>query len=228
MLNRLLRPVATAALLALAGAAHADMSFFSSADAFLARLKHPATDAYTDLGGSIGQDLATPLTRSAGSFGYGLFAYNSFASDTDTVHITGTADDPSVSTTNNGSILIVDRMTGGANAFGAYIWGADASDAFRAATINFEVLDADGVDKVYSFTPTAADQGSFVGVISTSSLQIVNAWITPTSADIDDLPYVIMDNVTLSVAAAVPEPANYALMLGGLAVLGAAVRRRKA
>ncbi len=224
-----LRPLVAATLFAVAGAAHADLSFFTSEAAFLSYLPHPVTDSYADLGASVGQDLETPLTRTVGGFGYGLFAYNDFASDYDTIHITGTAGNPAVSTTYNGSILIVDRMTGGANAFGAYIWGASGSDEFRSgSTINFEVLDADGVDKLYSFTPTAADQGSFIGVISTSALKIVNAWIVPTQANIDDLPYVIMDNVTLGVAAAVPEPADYALLLGGLAVIAAVVRRRKA
>jgi len=228
--NKMLTRFALAsALLASAASAHADLSFFTSEAAFLSYLPHPVTDNYADLGASVGQDLGTPVTRSVGSFGYGLFAYNDFASDYDTIYVTGTSSNPAISTTNNGSILIVDRMTGGATAFGAYIWGASGSDEFRSgSTINFEVLDADGVDKLYSFTPTAADQGSFIGVISTSALQIVNAWIVPTQANIDDLPYVIMDNVTLDVAAAVPEPANYALLLGGLAVIAAVARRRKA
>ena len=230
MLNSLsrLRPLVAAALFAVVGAAEADMTFFTSETAFLGYLPHPVTDTYTDLSANVGQGFDTPLTRSVGSFGYGLFAYNDFASDADTIHITGTSANPSVSTNNTGSILIVDRMTGGANAFGAYIWGANGSDEFRSITINFEVLDANGVDRVFSFTPAAADQGSFIGVISTSALRIVNAWGQPTSANIGDLPYMNMDNVTLGVAAAVPEPAHYALLLGGLGALAAVVRRRKA
>ena len=43
--------------------------------------------------------------------------------------------------------------------------------------------------------------------------------VTGTSANID--------NLVVNVAAAVPEPASWAMMVGGFGMLGAAMRRRK-
>lgn len=65
------------------------------------------------------------------------------------------------------------------------------------------------MDKLFSFTPTSADRGSFIGVISDASLKTVNAWVDPGDGS-TDVPYVNMDNLTLS----------------GLAAIGAVVRRR--
>ena len=226
MSKTLIRLATASALLLAFGAAKADLTFYTSQASFMSQLSNSATDSYSDLSATVGHDMNTPLTRAVGGFGYGLFAYNMAAADADTIFVGGPSGNPAISTSYSASILIVDRMTGGANAFGAYFWGASSGDAIQNARINFEVLDAAGVDKTFTFT-TTGNQSGFIGVTSNTALKIVNAWI-----DLDGLsgsaPFVTMDNATLGVTAPVPEPANYALMLGGLAALGAVVRRRKA
>lgn len=91
-----------------------------------------------------------------------------------------------------------------------------------ALPLQFEAVDADGSDSI-GFISTGA--GSFFGVVSTGAIQslVVNYLKT----DETDYYSAHVDNVVLGTAAAVPEPASYALMLGGLAALGAFARRRR-
>lgn len=67
----------------------------------------------------------------------------------------------------------------------------------------------------YSFTVN--NQAAGAHTISFTGTNLNNAW--DTSA--------FIDNVALGVTPAVPEPESFAMMLAGLAILGATVRRRK-
>ena len=233
MLNCLSRShsfAALAALFAMAGSAQATTTFFTSQDAYLSYLGRPVTDDFSDLAGSVGQGLGTPLPRSAGSFGYNVYAYYFFpgSESADGLAATGTLDNPTLSTYNNWSTLILDDFTGGANAIGFNTWGEATNGDFVAGqTMEIEILDSTGADQVFHYVPTDTGDGSFVGMISTGTIKIVNMTVVP-NPNLSDEPFATMDNVTMGQAVAVvPEPADYALMLGGLAVLGAVMRRRR-
>jgi hypothetical protein len=216
-----------AALFAMVGSAQASSTFFTSQDDFLSYLGRPVTDDFSDLAGSIGQNLGS-APRQAGSFGYTVYGYNFLGSDPDTVTATGSLDNPAITTTYNWGTLILDSFTGGANAVGFNVWGETAAGALvPGQSMEIEVLDSKGADQYFYFSPTDMADGSFVGIISTGTIKIVNAHVIP-NPSLGDQPFATMDNVTLGQAVAVvPEPADYALMLGGLGVLGAVMRRRR-
>src|SRR6187399_2144602 len=104
MSKTLIRLATASALLLAFGAAKADVTFYTSQASFMSRLSNSATDSYSDLSASVGKDLNTPLTRSIGGFGYGLFAYNMAASNADTIFVGGPSGNPAISTSYSASI----------------------------------------------------------------------------------------------------------------------------
>ncbi|WP_077034941.1 PEP-CTERM sorting domain-containing protein [Pelomonas sp. KK5] len=217
--------LAAVALATAGGAAQAATTFYTSETSFLAAINKPVVDDYSDLAAYVGSNLSTPLTRSpGGGYSYGLFAYSQTTGTADTVYISGTAANPSVSTTNAlNDVLILDRFTGGATAFGAYFYGADAADQFLPVTLTVEVLDAKGRDLMQTITPTGADGSGFVGFVSDSAIKILNVYVT--SAAAADGVFPTMDHLMLgSAVTAVPEPSTCSLLLAGAAVIGGAAQ----
>ncbi|MBL8308153.1 MAG: PEP-CTERM sorting domain-containing protein [Rubrivivax sp.] len=210
----LIKPLAAAALLAVAGASQASITVYTSQAAFNAATTAQGVDTFT--GFSITGSTPSPITRSAGPYGYtGSVTTTSFFG-------AGTTANPWLSTNTATDAITFNGFTGGVSAVGGNFFGSDISGLFAAGDITLTATDASG-----SVTQTivGATTTSFVGFVSTglmtslvvSSVQPAAGFLWPT-----------VDNLTLAQAGVVPEPGSYALMFAGLGFLGFMARRRRA
>jgi len=220
--------VASALFVSLAGA-QAQVTFYTSSDAWNNAVNHPQTDDLNNLGGLVGQQLATPTVRQAGGYGYGFYAYDTVYGGAEAVQVGGTAQNAFMTVPNPWDILIIDNITGNPNAFGVNLFGVSAQDNFVPFPVTLEILDAKGRNQLYTFNP-GSQSDSFIGVISDAAIQIINVYPALGQGGGSNVPYIAMDNVTFSDATvvAVPEPSALALMLGGLGLVGFVARRRAA
>jgi hypothetical protein len=108
----------------------------------------------------------------------------------------------------------------GATYFGFYLGSSDAANTVTAYGSDGSITTWTGADLI-ALKPGGAFQDSFyVNLWSTNGTTftsiVLSSDVTP--METDNHAYIL---------AAVPEPETYALLLGGLAMVGAAVRRRR-
>jgi hypothetical protein len=210
---QMLKPVVLAALMAVVGAAQAELTTYSTQASFLAAVSNPGVDGFNGL--SITTSTPSPLTRSAGPYSY-----------TATVTTTsffgaGTTANPWLSTNTATDSITFSGFTGGVSAIGGLFFASNISGLFAAGDVTLTATDSLGA--TLTQTITGATTSSFLGFTSTgtitslvlSSVQPATGFVWPTT-----------DNLTLAVAV-VPEVQTYALMLAGLGALGLVARRRR-
>ncbi len=210
----LIKPLAAAALLAVAGASQATITVYTSQAAFLAATTAQGVDTFT--GFSITGSTPSPITRSAGPYGYtGSVTTTSFFG-------AGTTANPWLSTNTATDAMTFNGFTGGVGAVGGNFFGSDISGSFAAGDITLVATDASG-----SVTQTivGATTTSFLGFVSTGLMtSLVVSAVQPAATFL----WPTVDNLTLAQAGVVPEPGTYALMFAGLGFLGFMARRRRA
>jgi hypothetical protein len=214
MKTSLLKPVALAAMLAATGAANAAITVFTSSASFLAAVGATGTDTFA--GFSITDITASPINRSAGAFGYTGSATNGFFGG-------GTTANPFLSTNTYSDPMVI-TPTSVIAGIGGDFFGSNISGLYAAGPVTVTATDSLGATIAQTISPSSATAGSFLGFVSDANI----ASLTIASATGQVAPFVwpSVDNLTL--AAAIPEPGTYALMLGGLGLVGFLARRRRA
>jgi hypothetical protein len=202
-----LKSLALAAMLLSAAAANAGITVYTSQSAFMSATTAPGVDTYNDL--SV-QFYNSPMARTAGAYSYTVSAENG-------LYGAGVAGDAWLSTNSRGSAMVFSNFSSGANAFGGNFFGSDISGLFVPGT-SVVLTAQDGTSLTYQIDNTTTS--SFLGFVSSSTLTSVSLSSVGTY-------WPTANNVTLAMAAAVPEPETYAMLLVGMSLLGVAARRRR-
>jgi hypothetical protein len=228
MLNKkfAVQAVAIAALAVVGSASHAALTVVTSLAAFNAGSVLQGTDTYAGL--SITGSTPSPITRSAGVYGYTATAVLPGTTEPSSVFFgAGTTADPWLSTNLATDAILFNNFTGGSlpgggiTSIGGNFFGSDINGGFRLGDIIVTATDSTGA--TLTQTIVGAQTTSFLGFISNA--RITSLTVTSVSPDANGLiVWPTIDNLVL----AVPEPGTYALMLAGLAAVGAIARRRKA
>ena len=210
----LIKCLAAAGLLAASAAPQAALVVFNTQASFLAAVSSPGVDTFIGL--SITDATASPLLRSAGSYTY-------TATSTTTFFGAGSAANPWLSTNGATDVITFSGFSSGVNAIGGLFFGSDINGAFASGNVMLTAMDSLGATSTQ--TITNATLSSFLGFQSTGAItSLVVSSVSPNSTV-----WPTVDNLTLATGAvaAVPEPETWALMLGGLGVLGTLARRRR-
>lgn len=216
--NNLLSSVAVVAWLAAPGAVQAAITTYTTQASFLAAVTAPGTDSFDDL--SLAAPVNGPLARTAGSYSYSASvgpASTFFYPASDGVV------DIWLASNNRQDTITASGFSTGVTAVGGYFFGSDNAGLSTPATLlTVSATDADGTTTVSLLNPNTT---TFHGFVSTGGLTSLTLWVGAAQGSGETNVYPTLNDLTL--AGAVPEPQTYALMLGGLALLGWAARRNK-
>ncbi|WP_088282185.1 PEPxxWA-CTERM sorting domain-containing protein [Ideonella sp. A 288] len=204
--------VALATLLASATGAQATITVHTSQASFLSAIAAAATDTFD---AEFSDGPIFPYVGTAGPFGYSADA------DFDGMFFVANGADVYLSTNTPQESITFYDFTGGVQAVGGLFFATDFNGVVvPGVSVSFSATDVDG-----SVTHTLASShaGSFIGFVSDGPLFTLQALAAP--AGLANT-FTTVNNLTLGVAAPVPEPGQWALMLGGLALIGGALRRR--
>jgi PEP-CTERM motif len=211
LMSSLLKPVALAALLATASVSHAAITVVTSLAAFNAATATPGTDTFA--GFSIVMQTPSPITRTAGPYGY------TATSSPGRFFGGGTTADPFLSTESAESTIIFNAFSAGVRGIGGNFFASNISGLFAPGDVTLTATDASGT---VTQTIAGATMSSFLGFVSDGPItQVTLASVQPAAGFL----WPSADNLVL--ASAVPEPGTYALMLAGLGVCGFMARRRR-
>ncbi len=208
----LIKPLAAAALLAVAGASQATVTVYTSQAAFLAAISNVGVDTFDNMALS---SVPSPIFRNAGPYSYtGAVSTTSFFQ-------AGTTADVWLSTNTATDTITFNAFSGGVQGVGGNFFGSDINGAFLAGSLTITATDASGT---VTQTLDATSSSSFLGFVSNgamtsltvTSVQPVSGFLWPT-----------VNNLTMGVAAAVPEPQTFAMLLAGLGFVGFMARRRR-
>lgn len=205
------KAVAVASLI-LATSANAGITAYTSQADYLAAVGTTGVDTFDDL-----QlwNYPTPALRQAGDFAYTVTAGPAAP------EYWGASDDHQdwwMSTGYSHNPLTYDGFAPGIVGAGGFFFGS-SYDGTSLPIAAIQVTATDSTGTTLTWTIEAPDSSSFVGFVSDASLTSLTVWK-------DNIPdsFVTVNDLHLSVAA-VPEPATYGMLLGGLAMLGIARRR---
>jgi hypothetical protein len=209
-----MKPLLVAAMLAAAGSAHSAINVFTSEASFLAAVVNAATDTFNDL--TPGMAYAGPLNRSAGAYSYSA----STTPNSPTLYGAGSAGDAWLSSDAAADFILFDNFSPNVTAIGAYVFGSDIGGQFlQKGVIAVRVSNGVDTDVEFKFQAGTTNYFGFVSDAPILSFEVKSFYgqrtvVWPTVND-------------LTMAAAIPEPETYALMLAGLAAVGFMARRRR-
>lgn len=208
----LIKPLAVAALLgAASGASQAAITVFTSLTAFNAATAAQGTDTFAGLSTIV--PTASPLNRTAGPYSYRATVTNTFFAG-------GTVANPFLATTDAEDTVRFTAFAAGVRGIGGNFFASNIAGGFTLGSVTLTVTDGGGsVTRVI----TDAAVNSFLGFVSDGPISLLTlAAVQPTDGSFT---WPSADNLVL--AAAIPEPGTYALLLMGLGAVGFAARRRR-
>lgn len=206
---------AAVAAAGLSGTAQAAITVYTSQAAYLAAVGASGVDTFDNL--SITASTPSPITRTAGAFGY------TAAVSTTSFFGAGSTADRWLSTNTATDTITFSAFTGGVSAFGGLFFGSDIAGAFAPGSITLTATDASGT---VTQTITGATTSSFLGFVSTGPL--LSATVTSVQPTTGFL-WPTVNNLTLAaprVTSGVPEPTTWAMMIVGFGLIGGGMRRR--
>jgi hypothetical protein len=210
-----LRAVAAAALLAFGASAQAAITVYDDEASFLAALGVAAqVDTFDDLtpGANLGSG---PFMRMAGSVMYEVSA----GPDSDVLYGAGTAGDAWISTNLASDLLTFTNFAPGVFGVGANVFGSDiAGDFLQAGLLVARATDSMGSALEFQFRPTTSTFMGFITDSGTITSFTVQSFYRSTVV------WPTVNNLTVGV---VPEPGTVAMLLAGLAIVGAIARRQR-
>ena len=204
-----------AAVCAIAASPASAAVTFTSSAAFAAATSAPGVDTYA--GFSISGVTTSPISRSAGTYGYTASAANGFFG-------AGTTANPWLSTNTATDSVIFTGFGANVRGIGGLFFGSNSAGAYTLGNIVLTLIDAAGTT---TYTINGATTNSFVGFVSTGAITSLTVTAVQPSAT---FLWPTIDNLTLAqapTAAAVPEPATWGMMILGFGMIGAAARSRK-
>jgi hypothetical protein len=211
----LIKPLAAAALLATASAAHAAITVYTTLAAFNAATSAQGTDTFAGL--SVTGVTLGPLNRSAGAY-----TYTADAAPLGDFFGAGTSANPALSTNTAADSITFNAFSAGVAAVGGNFFGTNITGVLQSGDVTLTAMDASGS---VSWTIVGATTSSFLGFVSTGSMTSLSVFAVQPS------PLVLwptVDNLVLAKAVvAIPEPSTYAMLLAGLGAVGFVARRRR-
>jgi hypothetical protein len=210
-LRRLFLVALAVATLLGSSVARADIVTYTDRNAFLAATSNTGTDTFADI---VPLQPYGNLNRTAGAYNY------SVSGSGGVLYGAGTASDPWLSTNWTDATMTFSNFSGGVNALGGFFFGTDLFGNFTPHTM-VTLTANDGSMIVYNLTDTTTS--SFIGFISSSPL--VSVMLSNVTGQQF---WPVANDLVLGMAAPVPEPATYAMLLCALPLLGLASRRRVA
>nr|WP_314542505.1 PEP-CTERM sorting domain-containing protein [uncultured Massilia sp.] len=201
--------LAACAVTMAASAAHADITVFTDRAAFLNAVSGSATDTFEDLTMT---ETGSPLSRLAGAYTYQVSAGPGDGG----FYPSGSGGDIWLSGTMSSDVITFNAFSSGVFGFGGNFFGTDSFGAFMPdRTI---VLSAVSGADSETFTLSNASQDAFVAFLSDRPLTSVSF---QNMEDDGTVYWAAANNVVM----AVPEPATWSMLLGGLGVAALARRR---
>ncbi|MES2740573.1 MAG: PEPxxWA-CTERM sorting domain-containing protein [Pseudomonadota bacterium] len=207
------KSLSLAVMLCAARLAHADVTVFTDEAAYLAAVGDTGTDKFDNFTTNAPEG---PLQREAGEYGYTVATAGL---DSSPYLYVSPSEDGWLSTQRPADYLVFSHFSSKVRGVGGLFFNTDFfGDYADGADLTLTATEQTGNTVSYTFTPTSS--ASFLGFVATGALSEITVH-TPG----DNFLYPTVNNLHLSVAA-VPEPASYAMLLAGLAMVGAIARRR--
>ena len=202
-----------------AASAQAAITVYTSQASFLAATSGlVGVDTYNDLNPT--EPLNGPLARIAGTFSYTASVgplSNFFPALNNGVDIW-------LSTNNSGDTITLSGFSGGAAAVGGFFFRSDVDGQATLAAATITIVATDSFGSTVSRAQINPAVNSFLGFVSNGTISSLRVFVGVEQVGTPDVWPTIND---LHVAAAIPEPQTYALMLAGLGAVGFMARRRR-
>lgn len=205
-------------LLFAAGTAQAGITVYTSQAAYLAAVSATAVDTYDNLPIDT---INTPLNRTAGAYSYTVTTSGS----SPLLYGAGNGDDLWLGSNAPGDSIVFSNFSSTVRGVGGFFFGSDVFGDY-ASSAGSTLIASNVLGEVLTYQLLLPTQSSFIGFISSDAI----ATLRFKNNDTDNSIWPTVNDLHLSAAAvipAVPEPSGYAMLLGGMGLLGLIARRRR-